>query len=1704
MQSPFGSSGGVFAGRYRVVRELAASPDGHTVLVEDTLRGGRSRVLKSVAAARARTLLADLERLPFFGHPNLGLPHGLLQLDTGVGVVVQPYYPGGDLAEWRATEPPLAAVLQACTELLRGLACLHDHGLVHRDVKPSNAVFDGAGAVRLIDFGLARAANAEFAELSGTPAFLAPELFRGGEPSVASDLYAFGVSLVWLLTGGYPFVEDPLARLRDMATSADRPPQLSGLERLRAASHTRARLQGLCESLLSADPSNRPRTAGDVIDALASCGSEVAALPRETVDTALSRLKVSGFFGRPALESEFRQVIFDTVLGNEGAMPVWWVTSERGGGRTALLEAVRRMALLRGVECPEIAAPDSAAELAIWLGRGGLPRSELTAQGLATALLREAELRPFCLVVDDVERASPELVELIRLLARLYELRSRARLLLVLGLPDGLAGRADLQALADEVPLFCPVRTVRLARLDEAATRALAQLLSPGAPCPPSLAAELHRMSVGNPGLLSHLLEQLVRGGQVPLFGARALPLELPVQLVAAGDLMEGARQLTAAASADGLEAATALALADVSIPVPLALALVEACGMAEPRAALASAQRAGLLAELETAKGPQVGPAGMAVAAVLVERAPPELPAKVAAALASMGAPFEAACARLLARQGRLAEATQWAIRAERWRDVVEWGAALRATMGPELPLELAEGLAVALAVTGSPAEARRLVAEMRGRADLDLARAAHVDVRLAEIELEAGRPREVVELLSPRVELFPADARRWALALLARSRLLLGETDAAMNLAESLLGASGAEAGQGAADDPAAFHAQATRALARMYRGAYDAALAELTALAVAASAGGPRKRDEPFLRNAVGIVHQRMGQLPLAVEAYQQSLSAAVEQRNPAREGIALMNLGTIAQESGELSQAFGHYREAEAVARRTGDDTALVKALLNQSNLALQAGDVETARKKVELGQRLSPRAQNPFLGSYLLLLSGEVQFRSDRLDAAQALAASAREGFSALGSVREAAEATLLEARILSAARRFDRLEPALEALRDAGRTLKALRFTLWASYLEVVAEYARPSGDAPAALRRLRVVRDQADEVLRPEDLWRPHWLLAWGAASQGAWEDAGAFALRAQKLLLRISDKLDDSMRTHFLAVPEHSYTLAGCDILLRATSALGPGAGFVERVLELNKRLATETNPQHLLATILDVAIATTGGERGFVLVPPQSGDFDELDVQIARNYDRESLRKRELKFSTSIARDVFATGEPLLSIDAQEDDRLQGQRSVFAMKLRSVLCVPMRHQGAPIGVIYIDNRFQRGAFTREHLQFMEAFADQAGLALAWAQSLERERTARVNLESANGELRQSRERIEVLNRELEAQLAERTAKLEATQQQLAQQQTLLGGDGKYAGIVGSSAMMRRVFSLIERVKDTAVPVLVTGESGTGKELVANALHHEGRRAAQRFVSINCAAMPENLLESELFGSVRGAFTGADRDRAGLFEEADKGTLFLDEVGDMSLTMQVKLLRVLESGEVRRVGSSQTRTVQVRIVAATNKDLAAMAKRGEFREDLYFRLNVVEIRLPPLRERHEDLPLLCDHFLSIISERHQVPRKRLSPAAIKAIRAYPWPGNIRELSAALTAAVLLSDGDALQPEDLPFSQGGEGGGPGGRGASAERAGWDGVSTLEEMESLLIRDAFERLGRNKSQTAKALAIDRNTLYAKLKRLGIE
>ncbi len=537
----------------------------------------------------------------------------------------------------------------------------------------------------------------------------------------------------------------------------------------------------------------------------------------------------------------------------------------------------------------------------------------------------------------------------------------------------------------------------------------------------------------------------------------------------------------------------------------------------------------------------------------------------------------------------------------------------------------------------------------------------------------------------------------------------------------------------------------------------------------------------------------------------------------------------------------------------------------------------------------------------------------------------------------------------------------------------------------------------------------------------------------------------------------------------------------------MLRAPGSQGAEeAHALRRILEINKRIARVTEEDRLLDLVLQAAADLTGAERGLVLVPTAEGGGAEVRRDLGGGAaDRDAW--------SAAARRVMSSGR---GVSLEGDGASQ----------RALLCVPLRGEKGVLGLLYLDRRPGDGPFPARASVLLEALADQASLALQTAALVRENRSRSEDLEAAGRRLAEA-------NRALEEALRDRTVELRTAREEAARARSDLQLKFRYDRIIGRSAPMRTLLSLVDKVTESTVPILIEGESGTGKELVARAVHFNGSRSGKPFVVENCAAVPDALIENELFGHERGSYTGAERSEEGLFERADGGTLFLDEVGDMSPEMQKKVLRVFQEGEVRRVGGKTVKRVDVRVLSATNRDLVRMVKDGRFREDLFYRLCVVRVRIPPLRERLEDVPMLAAHFLDRIAREAGGEAPRLEADALDALAAYPWPGNVRELENEIRRAATLSEGvivpDVLSPHVRDARGGGGAAGTGPQGSpplpSAEGPpGRTLREAVEGLERVMLLAALRDCSGNKTRAARVLGLSRLGLRKKMARFGMD
>ncbi len=1652
---------------------------GHGFIVGPELgRGGMGAVHAVTAAGAALSFHADLVPRHALVVKCVGDPEAiprLLEEDRVLTALCHPGFPqhlasGWDEASGTAwsvrtripgipLEPGAAGAAEPATlvaialSLTAALDHLHRLGYVHGDLAPSNTLWDAdTGIARVLDLGTAVRADGapDDGTTSGVLAYAAPECLRGGPPTPRSDVWALGALLFGLAHGGHPFPAYPV-------TPASAAPRLSG---------RRTPLDALLVRMLAEAPSHRPGDMGAVREAIVAAALE-ARIPIPTALAPARRDRLA-YLDRGGAVQKARAALLEAAARGQAV-----AVGRAAAGRTRWLEELTRTLGLELRRAVLVAAPtedDPDAMLEALAEGAALPASP--GPGIARF---EPLLRSGALIAIDVPVEAPRIAAMVRRLVRRLEAS-----------PTAYGPTAILWA--EPAPTPAPE--------DRWGSEDVAALLHATYPRRHALQRSVAPLVEETGGAIDAIAEALSWMAAHDAVRVEATAIELGA-LPARAD---GETALDLAAL--GAEARRVLAMVAWSRgPVRLsalgeeATALVRAgaltgTGMTRPasgrwrragRRALPRDEALRALREVLAA-----GHDGLGALEAGIELGDPEAIARAHTALATAEGPDRARLAEALDASGASAP-------------------------DPEAQLHVATALLDAGRLDGARRQLDALLAHPALPAVLEAAAAARRAALALETTAYADAARDAtraLELDTPAAAILDAGLRADTTLIAARALVLSGRRDAARPLLSacrlhleppSTLGTplrqarlawiEGVDAWFGGELDRAAHHLE--RGV-----GAVDAALREADG-----GAHAELLAERAALRIAEGLVaHRRGGDVALdrAEQRYRAGLSDAEAAGDVARVLGALQNLGVVMHERGQLIDALDAYRRALTLATALDQPARVAQIAGNLGNLHRYLGDVDEARQVLAMGLEAAERTENVHAQLLALNLLGDLDTDAGDLPAARQRYEAALTLARNAALVTEEAEVSLNLARALL--RQGER--------REAERTLDAAAAAaergqltgLAGQIASVRAELARVGGlEVPGQVRQMMVAgHDAATNV---DTRWLLAHQLALEARDRAATADARRWAAEAEAHLVAQRDAVPGPLQPRFFERPDRALALRDARAILASGADDGPTerdpAASQEwtRIVEIAKRVASERDIDRLLAYIMDSAVLLSGAERGFLVLAREPGQGEHVDVRLARNLDQENIRQRRDKISRTVVRRVIETAEPALTIDAMEDERYREKESVHAMRLRSILCVPMRIRGVALGAIYVDNRFQSAVFTERDRMTLEALADLSAIALDTARSLER-------LEDQRRQLEAAREAVATLNTRLEQELTRREEELEASREALRHEREARAPEDGFAGIIGTAPPMQRLFRLIERLRRADLPVLIEGESGTGKELVARAIHFGGARDDRPFIALNCGAIPAGLIESELFGHVRGAFTNAHQDKRGLFEAADGGTLFLDEIGELPLELQVKLLRVLQSGEIQKVGSTRQVRVSVRILAATNRRLEDEIAAHRFREDLFYRLSVVRLELPPLRARRDDIPLLVRHFIG----RHRAPNgpNSIDRAALARLVEFDWPGNVRQLETVIRSALVFSDGPILRLLDLPTLPA-----AGLPAADAHRSGaatpmTGPVVPLAELERTAILRALEVFQGNKSKAAKALGIDRRTLYNKLAAWGID
>lgn len=1587
---------------------------------------------------------------------------------TGQVFVVSEWIEGVALSEV-ASSLSRDHVIRVVADALSGLSTLHALFIAHGDVSPANLIVAQDGRGVLVDPSFVEPDHAG----RGTLQYLAPERVLSSAPSPAADLYACGATLLHALCGAPPHEgSDPTALVRAILCGFDR-------EAIATRIDDRA-LAAVVSRVLEVDPALRPIDAASARTMLLEASGAGDAAERAVIPARLVAP-----LARSTAE-HVRQLVIGSGEGRRSRVIV--VTSGDAVERAAVIDSFKSTCRLRGWSTLEFERlRDPARAIA-----------ELRSIGAPVAFLSQE-------IGDDTAAASC----VMQVVARALALGELEGLLVVCGQLDAVTLRLP-HDIAIDLEMMCP------AAVDAKDVRAVLERALPTLQQPAALASELVRSAEGSSRRVVDLFREFVAVGGIEVAdGGYVTDLSRMAvaepNVVAAPDLE---RELDSAAI-DEREAVALLSRSSVDLSLE---EFADALEWPGPRAlaALTALHRRGWLLEFD----PPRSTGRLRTHVVMASRARPgtslvagtylRLARRLLrsrhdlAALLSIAELLTAASHRAAGRIARRAAAIALDPRH------VEPGSANRAVR-LEAAARVPRGAlrdhrhraARALSLSGVLVDAEAAYSEVER---LDAAapheNEANAAVEHAQLLERLGRPREGLARIDralPRArgaDVFRLRAvRAWMLEASGESARGREEGAAIFDLRGAVL------------DDVASLEIAAVASA--LFDRAGDRRRARLaTVLARRAANRLGRVSRAAHFDSTLAMFDIDAGDLTRALRRLERAVGRLESAGDRRLLPDALTRLGFARLEIGDLRMAFANFQRARILFSRADDSRGLGWALAGEGSTRLRLGDVENAircfeesverRSKVhsEAGAAISAAEQARALAWHgdnaaaetvakdaLLRTRAEPKGLA-RLRILLVIAESARDRGAAALARGAARRALLLAYRVGSAADRAlaETLVAEIEASRggEVGalrRVRSARRVARRAGAISVLAEADGVRAAVFALLKRPRSARRAFAAAQRR-------------ASDPGVRASIGIAFARAVRLALSrgsgilLREARDAARDAHraALAVGHRPRTIAARELTAALDAALeGPLVHRdlehenrrLRQVLEASRWINEAGSVSEVLGRILDSTLELTGSSRGFVV----TGEAGAVRFEAARNLRQQDIERPEMMLSRSIVDRVLREGQTIVTSEARTDERFREYRSISRLELLSVMCAPLRLRRGVIGAIYVDDPERVDRFDDSARAVVEAFAEHAAIALDQARL---------------------RADVEALNERLASDVRDRTRELVATRRDLDAARRDLAA--RELRIVTQDPRLLAMLDLVERVADSDAPVLILGEAGTGKELVARELHDRSHRRRKPFVAVNSASLAESLVEAELFGYRKGAFTGATKDHEGLIVAASEGSLFLDEIADMPLAVQAKLLRVLQDGEVLPVGATKPIRVHFRLIAATNRPLKKWVDEGKFRDDLYWRLRVLEITIPPLRDRRGDIPLLVAHFAAAYARRSGHDVRRFSAAAIERLSTAPFPGNVRELQSVVQAAVLTAPADPIDVSDLPAEY---------RSADLPAAPLPDESVamkdaIADYEKRMIARALLATGGNRVHAAKRLGITRRWLLTLIERYGLD
>ncbi len=1628
-------------------------------------------------------------------HPHIASVYDFGYTPQGDPFFTSEYCEGSDLITATA-EMGFGERVERAVEICRALAYIHSRGYVHADIKPENIIVlapahPGEARLKLLDFGLARHVSEQSrGRLSGTLVYLAPEVVKGRPLDARADLFSLGVVLYQLFTRQLPFGEIDPQVLIDMLLSVTPAPPTEKDGTLPVA------VDSIVLRLLNKNPEDRFPSSQDVIDAFnreLGYNFEVETheaardyvrsgrfVGRKDEQRRLSaRLSTLLKHGTGSL----LMVAGESGVGKTRLLEEFKVQAQLEGVRTfssAASEKIRqplqcfqdimrpiilgaqepgspKKSLLEKYEAPLKKIFPDLFEFSGPLGTEPAPSSsekELLLESLALFLLEACAEDPSLLLIQDIHWADALSIELIQRLSR--SLASRRMILAATLRSDEIAG----SALDPSLPVLREMETTEFIDLKPLSQEDVAELVGSTLDIektPSSVVSKLLQKTNGNPFFIQEVLwvwmeEKVI---QPRMKEWRAEPTEIDSLDIPASMATVFLRRIKSL-NVSQRRLLQVIALFNCPVTISnLSTVLHESTSSLEPMlnilvesAVLVRSDSRGT-SEFSFRHGQMKDSIESEVDAVAAAHIHLQIAEFYENDALVSHVDHSVVLAFHFAAAGDAKKTRLYSIRAgDKLRRLFAYEEAIRAyglaekfsEAGDHRLLEIREKTAFCHFQLVHLDEAETIYRSLlnEGSDRLTPVRAAKLHLHLSRIAEYRGHYPKAMEINNQGLQLIQAvpEAKTKA-ELLARISFEYYRLSDYRKASEYIQQA--VELVEHLENFPGLGEIFNEKFIVHYSLGEIQAALeAAHRAISVYSKFGWGR--GVAGVTGNLGIIYQDyLHDYAKAFECYRRSLQ--LREKIFDRRGIEqiYINLSSVHSLIGEYSMALEYLDQAEVLNREMPEQHIEMTIALDRGENLTGLGEFEKAWGLLNKALALAEESQNQTQLIYVLLKLAEHQERLGKFEAAQSYAERAanlavktagsleqmiaRIGFGRIAIDRElwdAADQSLREA--LDRAKQLHHQDGFLQGMllraqadmeREKLKSCEAIltevkplsdstqnhllraRFYLLRGRLT----FLRSGSFDPSGSDDLHQALREAEKTQDSDLIVEAHHRLSQWHAKCGDTANAVLHHRQALTIMNSIADRLSEELKKNYLenryraaifkeTGPTVKETGAATMVITRENSSSLSRNQYSVTLFQISKLVNSIFNLNELLEQVMDLVLESIRVERGLILLVNE--DSGDLEVKVARNISKETIEDATAISKTVLA-EVVEVGRPLISVNALNDERLRERRSIVDFGIGMVLCIPLSVKKKTIGAVYIDNPIATLPFNEEDVNFLMAFTNLFSIAIENARLYEK-------LHQENIYLRNE-----------------------------------VRGKYTYENIIGRSPKMMELFRRLDNVVNSSANVLIYGESGTGKELIARAIHYNGNRKEKRFIAIDCGSIPENLIESELFGYKKGAFTGAMFDKKGLFEEADGGTVFLDEITNTSRTLQAKLLRVLQEREIRRVGDAVDRHVDVRLIAASNRDLKQMVQAGEFREDLYYRLSVLNLHVPALRERGDDIPLLANHILKRLSQENPSITKIVSQSVMRRLMNYAFPGNVRELENLVESAFFLAQGKEVQLHDFP-----------------------------------------------------------------------